>query len=472
MKRCFLILFSLLICLQVSFATIHYKNVSQNKIVQTLFDDGMLNYYGYLYTQAEYNFRQALAYDAECGMCYWGLALAKKQQALELGQPFAKLGWDDIKKAKNYLSPKDGFKYDVIQATMSTFSLQDNISSKQLQVQYITALRQLNKKYKNNNEWRGESLALLVDAIAYYSNVDDSASTSGNHCSLPLADEYKQEALNLLIPVLKDASYPDHPGLLHTYIHMAERHLDDELVKSAAEKLPAFSHNMIAHYTHMPNHVYWRRGMFDKAIQANLDTINIDNNYFKQGGAGLNSYYYEYHYLHSHHFLAVLGVLTRNFDLSIKYAKAVKHLMDVNRIAGLKDYRDQFFSLEHLVLARFEKWDDVLKLEIPQQTNELGMLLINFSKALAYLYLKQDEKFNQLYEKMTNENYIRKDTIDYQTLVITYLKASQMHLNNTSQHEIEKLFLKNGVDKIEKKLASMNPPVWFFPYQEILNRGQ
>lgn len=463
MKKYFFIVFSLFIFSYPALSNIHYKTVSQNEFAQTLFDDGMLNYYGYLYVQAEYNFRKALIHDAECGMCYWGLALAKKQQAMELGLPFAKVGLDEINKAKKYISPKDGFKYDVIQTANQTFSLEKNISSKQLQIQYINALRQLNQKYKDNKEWREESLALLVDAIAYYANVDDSTNASNNHCSRPLNDTYRHEALNLLVPVLNDTSYADHPGLLHTYIHLAERNSDDDLLLSVAKKLPAFSYNKIAHYTHMPNHVYWRRGMFDKAIKANLNTINIDNHYFQQGGVGLNSYYYEYHYLHSHHFLAVLGVLTNDFDLSIKYAKAVKQLMDVNRVADLKDYRDIFFSLEHLVLARFEKWQEVLKLDTPQLTDDLGFLFINFAKALAYLNLKREADFNKLYEKISHERYSRKEMIDYQTLVITYLNITKMRLNNASPNEIEGLILKNGVDKIENKLANMNPPIWFFP---------
>jgi hypothetical protein len=446
---------------------LHYPSISQDKNAQHLFEKGMLNYYGYLYVQAEYDFRQALTYDHNCAMCYWGLAIAKKHQALELGKNFAKLGYSDIQKASQVVLPKNEFQYDLIQAAHDTFSLDSTLSPKQLQTNYINSLRILHEKYKNNNEWKEESLALLVDAIFYYSNVDDN--NTMNHCGKPVSEEYKKEALGLMTSALNYSSYANHPGILHTYIHMAEN-IDNPLTFMAAEKLPNFSQGEIAHYTHMPNHIYWRRGLYDKAIKANFDAMEIDHRYFKQGGVGLNSYYYEYHYLHSPHFLTVLGVLTNNFDLSIKHARMIKNRMDVNRMEDLKDYRDVFFSLEHLVLARFNKWNEVLTLKTPEQTHELGLLFINFSKALAYLNLGENKSFKKLYLQMKNQKYDRKNMVDLQTLAVTYLRASQMKSEHASLEKIEQLFIKNKINDIEHGLYSMNPPLWFFPYQLFLSQ--
>lgn len=436
MQVIFFLLFFLIMPLHAN-STLHYPHASKNKEVQALFDKGMLNYYAYLYVQAEYDFRQALLQDPKCGLCYFGLAIAKKQQALELGLPFAKLGFTDIQKAVKRIEPANEFYSDVIQAAKQSFSLKSSISSHQLQYRYIQALKKLYDKYKDNETWKEESLALYVDAIAYYSN----ASTNEcSHCSWVLNEDLKQEAISLLKPVLSDNKAFDHPGLIHTYIHMTERNLDDPLGEILAKKLPSFSHGLIAHYTHMPNHIYWRRGMYDKAIQANKDAIAIDKNYFKHKGVGLNSYYYEYHYLHSYHFLAILGVLTNNFSLAIENAQAVKNLMDASRIEGIKDYRDIFFSLEHLVLLRFNKWQEVLHLKMPAQTGDLGKLLIHFAKALAYLNLNQSIEFQQLFEKIQNEHYKHANLQELQSLALTYLQATQMNIQKKSLDEMENLF--------------------------------
>jgi hypothetical protein len=466
LSRIFIIT-ALLFFVNHSFANIQFKNASKDKTAQNLFDNGMLAFYGYLYSQAEYNFRQALIYDPNCAVCYWGLALAKKKQALELGLPFSKVGYNDIIKAKILVNSNNEFYYDLIQTADQSFTL-NNISSKQLQLNYINSLKKLYEKYKSNDEWHIESLALYVDAIAYYSNVDDNSSMA-SHCGNISNNILKQQALTIMEPILKDSKYPDHPGILHTYIHMAEQKLDDPLGIIAAEKLSKFSNNVVAHYTHMPNHIYWRRGMYEKAIEANLNAINIDENYFKNNGAGLNSYYYEYHYLHSHHFLAILGVLTNNYELSIKFAREVKNKMDPSRMETLVNYRDTFLTLEHLILARFEKWDEIILLETPKQLGQLGNLFVDFSKALAYLNLNKKENFKKIILNIKKKKSLNKGTVEIQKLVDTYLLASEMALNKQPIKNIENFFYKNSVHKIEKNLFSYNPPLWFFPYQLMLS---
>lgn len=455
-------LFFVLIFMTSSFA--NDNPVSRNIAAQQLFTKAMRNYYGYLYIQAEYDFRQALIHDPKCAMCYWGLALAKKQQALELGQNFAKIGLAEIRKAQQLQPTKNHFFDDVIKTASITFS--PDLSQKQLQNNYIKTLRTLYQKYKNNKIYSEESLALLVDAIAYYANVEDSEKLS--HCGPHLNEQYRKEALTLLVPILKDARYRDHPGLLHTYIHLAEQQLKDPLGELAARKLPQFSNGEIAHYTHMPNHIYWRRGKYEEAIAANLATIAIDQQYFKNKGVGLTSYYYEYHFLHSHHFLSVLGVLTNNFELAIYYARAVKNLMDEERIANLKDYRDTFLSLEHLILARFKKWPAVLQLETSLKTNELGLLMIDFTKALAYLNLGQAKQFSIISAKINNKKYLRKNMQELQLLVMTYLKAAEMDSKKFSFSQIENIFLKNNIGTVEAKFSTTNPPLWLFPSTRFL----
>ncbi|MBA2649827.1 MAG: hypothetical protein H0U75_09600 [Legionella sp.] len=455
--------------MQNAMADIHYPNASSNPESQALYDKGMLNFYAYLYVQAEYDFRQALLYDENCAICHFGIALSKMHQALELGLPFAEVGYADIHKAEALNKTKDGFYFDIIQAAKKAFSLDETQSPNQLKKNYIQALKQVYEKYKKDNTWSVESLALYVNAITISSEDAADNEKPKHFCARKLNGSLKEEAVALMKPILSNPSIPKHPGLMHIYIHLQERDITDPLGMLMAKTLPAYSQGVISHYTHMPNHIYWRRGLYDKAIKANLDAIAIDDQYFKKQGVGLNSYYYEYHYLHSHHFLTMLGVLTNDFDLSLQYAQAVKGLMNPSHLESLKDYRDTFYTLEHLVLLRFNKWQDVLDLSIPPQTGELGHLWIDFAKALSYLQLGDNASFQPLFENIKNKHFASADTRDVQTLALTYLQASQMNLQKKSVADIESLFLKNGVDAIEKKLFVMNPPSWIFPYQLFLS---
>ncbi|MDI1352008.1 MAG: hypothetical protein PSV35_04445, partial [bacterium] len=349
------------------------------------------------------------------------------------------------------------------------FTLDNQTSDKRLHIQYINKLKQLYKKYKKKSSFGVESLALLVDAIAYYPSVIDKSDELANHCRSNSKNTYKQLGINLLTPILSNKHYPDHPGLLHTYIHLTEQNVEDPLGLIAAKKLPLFSQKRVAHYTHMANHIYWRRGMYDKAIQANLAAIAIDQYDFKHHQIGLDTYYYEYHYLHSHHFLSVLGVLTNNDEMALHYSKAIKNLMHNNRLTRLKDYRDIFLSLEHLVLARFNHWQKVLDLKIPQESSELAILFINFTRDLAYLHLGQNTAFEKLYKQIKNTHYSGQNLIDLQDLIISYLDASQLNLNKASLAAIEAVFSRSHVSSIEEKMKNMGIPLWLFPHQLFLS---
>lgn len=437
------------------FAAIHYPHASTGVFSQKKFDEGMLAWYGYAYFQAEYDFRQALLKDPQCAVCYWGLAIAKKQQAVELNKPFAVTGYEDMQKAARLISRSNKFQYDLVHAALQSFSSDPSASDERLQTAYINQLRILYRKYRNDPVWQAESLALLVDALFY------STGTA--------SQQHRQEARSLLRAVLQKPPFSDHPGLLHTYIHLAEKDLQDPLAEQAAKKLPGFSQGMIAHYAHMPNHIYWRRGMYDKAIKANLDAIAIDNQYFLHNGPALNTYYYEYHYLHSYHFLAVLGVLTNNFPLAVRNARALKKLANVCRLETLKNYRDILLSQEHMVLARFGKWKEILNLKVPERINQPGILFVRFAKSLAYLHLGKIGEFKKLNQKIRSSHCSDALSCKLKTLMVSYIKASEMEYHHASLSRMERYFLKRQSGRIEMTLSDMNPPVWYFPYTLFLS---
>ena len=296
-----------------------YKNISKNTHAKILFDEGMLLYYAYSYSQAEQNFRMALQFDQNCGACYLGLAIAKKQQAIELGKSFSNLGLTEIIHAKNLIKNKQSFYYAFTIALEKSFSSNEKEDLNSLQKNYIDALKVLYGNFQNDPEWSSESLALLVDAIYYFpiSNSDNF------HCSQQNNENLKKEAVELMQKSFLNRRFKMHPGILHTYIHMQESDIHDPHVLMAAKLLPNYHNNYLAHFAHMPNHVYWHRGMYQEAIQANINAIKLDENYFKKNGIGLSSYYYEYHYLHSQHFLTFI---TKQFtSLSITRNESLLH---------------------------------------------------------------------------------------------------------------------------------------------------
>ncbi|WGL60956.1 hypothetical protein QEJ31_05010 [Pigmentibacter sp. JX0631] len=463
LKRLLGILFCLFSC-QVFALT--YKNISKNTHTKILYDEGMLLYYAYSYSQAEQNFRMALQFDPSCGPCYLGLAMAKKQQAIELGKSFANLGINEINNAKILIKNKQSFYYAVTIALEKAFSLKEKEDLNSLQKNYIEALKILYGNFQNDPEWNSESLALLVDAIYYY----PISSSDNFHCNQQNNENLKKEAVELMQKSFLNRKFKLHPGILHTYIHMQESDINDSHVLMAAKLLPTFHNNYLAHFAHMPNHVYWHRGMYQEAIQANINAIKLDENYFKKNGIGLSSYYYEYHYLHSQHFLTFLGYLTNNFDLALKNAQEIKAKMDLNRMQDIPDYRDIYLTLEHTVLARFEKWDELIKLKKPDGLGNFGNLFYNYTQALAHINQKNEKEYLSYFNEINSIQVSKKIEDDLKNLVLINLNASKMVQNNISFSEIEKYFLENNIKKIEDKYLKNNPPFWYFPSAVLLGK--
>lgn len=446
--------------------SLSYKSISKNTHAKVLFEEGMLLYYAYSYPQAEHNFRTAIQYDPTCGPCFLGLALAKKQQAIELGKSFANIGFKEVQQAKNLLKKEQKFYLALTLALEKTFTDLTDYNLNTLQKNYIEELKILNTAYSKHPEWHAEALALLVDAISYFPISD--STTENFHCGKKLQENFQQEAIELMQKYFQQKNVTLHPGILHTYIHMKERDLTDPYALLAAKNLPNYHHNYIAHFAHMPNHIYWRRGMYNEAILANLQAIKLDENYFKKSGIGLSSYYYEYHFLHSQHFLSVLGYLTNNYDLAIKNAREIKNLMDYNRMKDISDYRDIFLTLEHVVLAQFNRWQEIENLNMPYRLGQLGTLFLNFSKALSALNKMQEKNyinyFNEINTLLPEKKYIS----EIKNLILVYLNSTKMMKNNLSFKEIETYIQQNQIFELEEKFHKNNPPMWLFPSSLLL----
>lgn len=456
-----------LLCLFKSFCySLTYKNISKNAHTKVLFDEGMLYYYAYSYSQAEHNFRMAIQFDNTCAPCYLALAMAKKQQAIELGKSFATSGLKEVQLAKNLLKKEQSFYYALAFALEKTFSENPTVNLNFLQKNLIEELKHIYNQYHNNHDWNSEALALLVDAIAYYPISD--ANNDNFHCSKKYEENLKREAIEYMQKSFYNRKYKIHPGILHTYIHMKETDLTDPHGMLAAKLLANFHNNYIAHYAHMPNHIYWRRGMYKDAIAANLNAIKFDENYFKKNGIGLSTYYYEYHYLHSQHFLTILGFLTNNLNLSLKNAREIKMLMDFNRMQDISDYRDIYLTLEHLLLARFENWQETISLPTTQKLGDLGILFLKFSQALSYLHLNNEKEYLNSFNEINKIAPEKKFITNIKNLIIVYLNAAKMIQNNLTFKEVENYIIQNNIKELEEIFHKNNPPLWIFPYSLLL----
>lgn len=170
------------------------------------------------------------------------------------------------------------------------------------------------------------------------------------------------EIVSLLESVL--SRNPNHPGACHFYIHAVEATKSPERAEAAADRLFKLMPGA-GHMVHMPSHIYFRVGRYADASMANSRASAVDEEYIAQCRA--QGIYPLAYYPHNLHFLYAAAGFEGNSELSIlaaeKVAAAIPHhvLKDFPMLQG-------FLAIPELALARFGRWERILKLPAPHDT--------------------------------------------------------------------------------------------------------
>ncbi len=228
-------------------------SVSCNPQAQTQFNRAVAWLHSFEYEEAEKAFSEVTVTDPRCGMGYWGIAMSNYHPiwapptAAELQK-----GWSAVEKAKA-AGAQTQRERDYIAAIEVFYKDSDKLDHKTRTFAYGDAMKQLYRRNPSDDE-TGVFYALSL--IASGMMVHDKSYAR------------EKEAALILNRVL--AREPQHPGvahyLIHGYDYPALAHLALPAARSYAKIAPAS-----AHAQHMPSHIFTRLGLWQEAIQSNLD---------------------------------------------------------------------------------------------------------------------------------------------------------------------------------------------------------
>lgn len=439
---------------------------------QAYFDHGMINFYAYNYTEAERLFDLALHADPACAMCAWGVAMAQKKQAFELGRPYAADAYPMMAKAQQLASAEgvghvsvSPIEHALIKASALGFEALPEHNEIALHQQSSTALDKLRAQYSDHPDlW-----ALSIDAMM---DVPRGTVRLADHCGV----SPNERILKLIVDGL--ARFPDHPGLLHYHIHMQEKAPEMASAKSSAERIRQWGGGHISHYYHMPCHYYFRMGEYQKCVDANREAIAADERYFAMGGVGRTSYYYEYHALHSQHFMWWLGTALGDAKMANDNARTIVESSTSSHIASVPELWDAMQATQILAFAKFGQWHEVLTSPAWPSMGELGKTLRAFARAWAILHMgtlesaqtSHDQAYqterNALNAWFTLQNDGTSVDLQHAPLHVTLAHIAAPLLEGTAliqRGDVPRgmALLKNAV-AIEDTLVKTNPPVWIF----------
>lgn len=245
----------------------HLVITTKSKEAQRWFDQGLNHLHGFWHLEAYRAFQQVLENDPDCAMGYWGIALCQPG----FGGDDKSLWQEAIDKATALSGMVSPIEKDFINAASTL--VKQGLTEKTLQI-----FRKLYQTYPDEPE-----------AIAWASIM----------LRQHEKEESQQEAIQLLEKSLR--RFPENVALMHYYIHVME--LRQEFAKAipVAEQMIKIAPNA-PHITHMPGHLYYLKGNYEKAINAYAKAKNQETDYHISEKIPFSA---NQNYVHNLHFLAV-----------------------------------------------------------------------------------------------------------------------------------------------------------------------
>ncbi len=236
---------------------LHIPISSRNPETQAWFDQGMNLIFDFWDYEADRAFEQAIRTDPDCAICHWGLAQSLGIHNQEV-QGFAH---DELSKALALRSRADKREQLYIDASEAEEPQRGANGTGREDNPAVPLLRKLVRKYPTDIAAR----LLLVEALD--DGYDDGKPRKGT-----------AESIQILQQILKEK--PDDSAANHLWIHAVEAGLHPEQALHSAIVLGKLA-PASGHMTHMPGHIFYRTGDYQRAQQAFDLSTSVDEAYMK-----------------------------------------------------------------------------------------------------------------------------------------------------------------------------------------------
>jgi tetratricopeptide (TPR) repeat protein len=340
--------------LYTNLGSYHHPITTKSPEAQKYFDQGLALSYAFNHAEAIRSFRQGIALDPDCAMCYWGVAFAYGPNInAPITEEAAKEAYQAIQQALELAPSVTGNERGYIQALARRYDADPKAERAGLDSDYSQAMSELVEKFPDD-----------LDAVTLFAQslMDTSPWNYYEKDGRPRL--MTTAVIDALESVLKRR--PDHAGAIHFYIHAVEASPDPARAEAHADRLAALMPGA-GHIVHMPGHIYLRTGRYADASRANVLAMKADEAYFAGDAVAGNMMYQAAYYPHNIHFLVASTSLEGRRDDALKAADELKAKAHADML------RDPAMGamIQHMHLApiftkvRFSLWDQVLAEPVP-----------------------------------------------------------------------------------------------------------
>lgn len=443
--------------------SLHHEVTTSSPDAQRYFDQGLTLSYAFNHAEAIRSFKQALAIDPECAMCYWGVAFALGPNInAPITPEAAKEAFDAIAQAQQRAGKASAKEQAYIEALSNRYVADPKADRPPLDAAYAAAMRAVAQKFPDDLDAMTLFAQSLMDTSPWnYWSADGSPR------------EFTSDVISSLESVLKRKA--DHPGAIHLYIHAVEASPDPKRAEPYADRLAALVPGA-GHLVHMPGHIYLRTGRFNDASTANENAIKVDAAY-QAGNRAAGNMTYDIGYVpHNPHFLAASASFEGRRAAALAAATEVKNKAhaDMLRDPSMGGMVQHFMLTPVFTKLRFAMWDDVLAEPLPPQDIPYMQAIARAARSIAHsangrfdeaekelaavAAVKSDATLNALYISSAN-------TGAAVAAIAHEVAAGELRARQKRAGEAAKHF--SAAVAMEDKLTYMEPPDWPIPVRQL-----
>lgn len=346
-----------------------HKISTSSPEAQAYFNQGYRYLFNFNHAAAISSFKEALKRDANCAMCWWGIAFAYGPNINMPMMPDAHAPANEaIKNAQRLAGGASEAEQAYIAALTKRYAGDPAADRAVLDNAFAEAMRDVAKKYPND-----------LDAVTLYAE----ALMDTSPWDYWLADRRAPKpGMEDLVPTIESVIKRDskHAGALHLYIHAVEASDNPGRAEKAADTLGTLIPGA-GHLVHMPTHIYNRIGRYDDGVTWNQKAAKADEGYF--AATNDRGMYAAMYYVHNLHFVWTAATNDGRSALALEYAK---HVADNIQPQMARDIPGIEAFVPTLLYAqlRFGKWDDVLAAEKPDAQLHYATAIYHYARARAF----------------------------------------------------------------------------------------
>jgi tetratricopeptide (TPR) repeat protein len=439
--------------------SLHHPVTTKNAEAQKFFDQGLRYVYAFNHDEAVRSFKRAADLDGDLAMAYWGVAYALGPNInLDVDPEREIAAYNAVARARALEEKASPRERDYIEALAKRYTNDAQAKPEELHrlaVEFSRAMGALSKKYPDDTDAAVLYAESMMDLRPWQLWNRDGSPAEGT-----------QEIVATLESVLKRD--PNHVGAIHYYIHAVEASPHPERALPYADRLGRLM-PAAGHIVHMPAHIYERTGDYAAAARSNVDAAAADRAYIKASSArGLYPLMY---YSHNLHFMAIAYSMEGRFADSLSAARQLEQ--NVNPHVKEMPMLEGFDTVVPLLLVRFRRWDEVLKLAEPAASMPATHSVWLWSRGLALAATGKTEEADAQYKKFAEaERATPADAMDGLNRVADILKVADgvlaarvASVRGDGAKAVE--LLKASV-AAEDALSYDEPPAWFLPTRETL----